>query len=121
LSEREKIKRERTAALEDHLFRLALGGKTPDGADLAPAKWEADQINAAYKLHTIYNGLPVAPTRDETPPDSAAEASRARIQADLYRMLADFARPEPLRIEATAERAAEPGARPDDPPPPDKW
>jgi hypothetical protein len=79
-----------------------------DGNLIPPAPNPETQVNAAYKLHTIYNGMPVAKQEDVTPPLSPEQqAERARVQAEMLRLLQAAARPEPLVIEgrATEEQA----------------
>jgi hypothetical protein len=88
--ERKAERERRTAELEDTLLALS-----------READCDNARINAAYKLHTIYNGMPVAKQENVPPPlTPEQQAERQRVQAEMLRLLQAAAKPEPLTIEA---------------------
>jgi hypothetical protein len=71
--EKAALKERRVAALEDRLYHLALNAEN-----------EMVRINAAARLHAIYNGAPVARTIT-TIADDISEMSDDAIRAELAR------------------------------------
>ena len=69
-----QMKAERTAMLEDHLFKLATGAERED-----------TQVSAAVRLHAIYNGTPVARNLNVNTDDLSA-LSDAELAAEFARL-----------------------------------
>lgn len=88
ISDRTKLKRERVAKLEDHLYDLALGAERQD-----------TQVQAAARLHAIYEGMPTA--RQEVKHSGGVSIDGRRVVEALKEMP-----PDELDAAARALRTA---------------